>query len=55
MDEKQQLSRREFSSIAIWSIGGLITAAFGLPAVAYIIGPALQNRDTQNWLPLGAV
>ena len=54
MDEKKQLSRREFSSIAIWSIGGLITAAFGIPAVAYIIGPALQNRDTQNWLPLGA-
>jgi menaquinol-cytochrome c reductase iron-sulfur subunit len=54
MERDKQISRRDFSALAIWSIGGLITAAVGLPAVAYIIGPALQNRDTQNWLPLGA-
>jgi menaquinol-cytochrome c reductase iron-sulfur subunit len=54
MEGDKQLSRRDFSALAIWSIGGLITAALGVPALVYIIGPALQSRDTQNWLPLGA-
>lgn len=54
MDEEKQLSRREFTSIAIWAIGGLITVGIGLPAIAYIIGPALQTSATDEWISLGA-
>lgn len=54
MDEEKQVSRRDFSALAIWSMGGLITAALGIPAIAYIIGPALKSSNTQNWLPLGS-
>jgi menaquinol-cytochrome c reductase iron-sulfur subunit len=54
MSEQKQLTRREFSSLAIWSIGGLITAALGIPALVYIIGPALQRDETQNQISLGA-
>jgi menaquinol-cytochrome c reductase iron-sulfur subunit len=39
---------------AIVSIGGLISAAIGLPAIAYVVGPALkQNAD--EWIRLGSV
>jgi menaquinol-cytochrome c reductase iron-sulfur subunit len=49
-----KISRRDFMKTAIVAIGGLIGAAVGVPAIAYIVGPALQ-KSTQNWLQLGAV
>jgi menaquinol-cytochrome c reductase iron-sulfur subunit len=54
MDEERQITRREFSSIAIWAIGGLITVGIGLPALAYIVGPSLERSATDEWLHLGA-
>ena len=50
----QQLGRRDFMRVAIAGIGGLISVAIGLPAIAYIIGPAIkQNIDT--WIRLGSI
>jgi menaquinol-cytochrome c reductase iron-sulfur subunit len=54
MSEEKQMSRRGFLSRTIWAIGGLITAGFGIPAIAYIIGPALQQGQAQNLIRLGA-
>jgi menaquinol-cytochrome c reductase iron-sulfur subunit len=54
MSEEKQMSRRDFLSSTIWAIGGLMTAGFGIPAIAYIIGPALQQGQTQNLIRLGA-
>lgn len=48
------LSRRTFLSLAIWAIGGLISAALGIPAIAYIIGPALTRSNDQQWIQLGS-
>ena len=39
---------------AVFGIGGLITAALGLPAIAYIVGPALK-QGSDLWIRLGAV
>ncbi|MBI5829111.1 MAG: ubiquinol-cytochrome c reductase iron-sulfur subunit [Chloroflexi bacterium] len=50
----KEISRRQFMSAAIAAMGGLIGAALGLPAIAYIIGPALTKK-TENWVRLGAV
>jgi menaquinol-cytochrome c reductase iron-sulfur subunit len=52
--EQNQLSRRKFMSAAIASIGGLVTAVIGIPAIAYVIGPALQEQAA-NWIRLGAL
>jgi len=54
MRERKQISRRTFLSLATWSIGGLISAGLGIPAIAYIIGPALKTGQAQNWLRLGS-
>jgi len=51
--EENQVSRRSFLAAAIWVIGGLISAGLGIPAIAYIIGPALQRTANQNWISLG--
>jgi menaquinol-cytochrome c reductase iron-sulfur subunit len=53
-ENEQQISRRDFMKVTIAGVGGIIGAAVGLPAIAYIIGPALkQNTDT--WIRLGSV
>ena len=54
MDEEQQISRRKFLGATVWTVGGLVTLGLGLPAIAYIIGPALQQSGTEEWIPLGA-
>jgi menaquinol-cytochrome c reductase iron-sulfur subunit len=51
---EERLNRRQFLSAATWAIGVLLGAGFGIPAVAYIIGPALQGEDTQEWIRLGS-
>lgn len=51
-DEK--IGRRDFMKTVITGIGGVIGAAIGLPAIAYVVGPALKQEDT-TWIRLGAV
>ncbi len=55
MGRWKQLSRRDFLSIATWAIGGLISAAMTVPAIAYIIGPALKRSEGQQWVRLGTL
>ncbi|MGW8224545.1 MAG: Rieske 2Fe-2S domain-containing protein [Anaerolineales bacterium] len=52
-EEKDQVSRRNFLAMATAAIGGLIGVVVAIPAVAYIIGPALQRRTAENWVRLG--
>lgn len=54
MAEDDHLNRRGFLSIVTTAIGGLITAGLAIPAVAYIIGPALQSDKTGQWIRLGS-
>jgi menaquinol-cytochrome c reductase iron-sulfur subunit len=54
MSEEKQISRRDFLGSTVWAIGGLITVGLGVPAIAYIIGPALQRGQDQNLIRLGA-
>lgn len=53
-DQDRQVHRRDFMKTAIVGIGGLISAGFGIPAVAYILGPALQ-QGTSDWIQLGSI
>jgi Rieske Fe-S protein len=41
-------------STAIWAIGGLITAGLAIPAIAYIVGPALRRQQESDWITLGS-
>jgi len=52
--EEKEVNRKDFLSLATFAIGGVISFALGIPAVAYILGPALKKASQQNWIPLGA-
>lgn len=54
MSEETTIGRRQFLSVATWAIGVLIGAGMGIPAVAYLIGPALEQTEEQGWIPLGS-
>lgn len=55
MSDEKGLKRRDFLSIATLAIGGFMSIVVGIPAVAYIIGPARRTKQEQNWIRLGAV
>jgi menaquinol-cytochrome c reductase iron-sulfur subunit len=40
--------------MVIAGVSGVIGAAIGLPAIAYVVGPAL-TKATETWIRLGAV
>ena len=52
MDNKKKLSRRDFLGLLTASISGLIGLAIGIPAVSYILGPALKEDEEQGWIPV---
>ncbi len=47
------LDRRAFMKLVINMFGGVIAAMLGLPAVAYVIAPALKEK-AKNWIRLGS-
>jgi Rieske Fe-S protein len=52
-DEKKDVSRRDFMKMTIGAIGGFIGLAYGIPAIAYVVQPALKDVQGQNWIRLG--
>ena len=54
MKEHKDISRRDAMKVAISLIGGLIGTALGIPAIAYIIGPALK-KDEANWIRVSSL
>ena len=55
MEKEEQITRHSFISLVIWAIGGLISLGMGIPAIAYIIGPALNRTQAQEWIRLGPI
>ena len=54
VSEREPVNRRDFLGMATFAIGGVISAALAIPAVAYILGPALRRSSTENWIQLGS-
>jgi len=54
MEQDNQINRRRFLGLAVWAIAALISAGMGVPAIAYIVGPALKRVQSSEWLRLGA-
>jgi Rieske Fe-S protein len=55
MDQENDLTRRNFLSIATWTLSGVIGLGVTIPAIAYVIGPATQKASAEEWIRLGSV
>jgi Rieske Fe-S protein len=53
MAGSHHISRREFITLTTAAVGTVIGAVIGLPAIAYLIDPALKTSTTDAWIPLG--
>jgi Rieske Fe-S protein len=53
VDNQKDLARRDAMKVAITAIGGLISAGLGIPAIAYILGPALKAGQVE-WVLAGS-
>lgn len=53
MDPENQVNRRNFLKIGTGAIASLIAVGMAVPAIAYIVGPALRREEEQEWIPLG--
>jgi Rieske Fe-S protein len=54
MSLEKSMSRKDFLSTVTFTLGGLIGLGLGIPALIYIIGPALKVQQEQNWIRLGS-
>ena len=50
-----ELNRRDFIKVTTAIVGGLIGAALGLPAIAYLLDPAFKGGAKEGWIPIGNV
>ena len=55
MNNKKEFSRRDFMGVTTWAIGGFISLGMGIPAIAYVTGPARKSTENQDWIQLGPV
>ena len=53
-NQEKELNRRDFLAASTWAIGIFIGLGIAVPAAYYIIGPALQELDNQEWILLGS-
>lgn len=54
MSDDKEITRHNFMSFATWAIGGFIGLGMTIPAIVYIVGPAIKESDTQEWIRLGS-
>jgi menaquinol-cytochrome c reductase iron-sulfur subunit len=53
MGGSHHISRRDFIKMTTATVGAIIGAAIGLPAIDYLIDPALKSTSADAWIPLG--
>jgi Rieske Fe-S protein len=52
-EEVGGLGRRKFVTGMLAVLGGTIATVVGLPAIGYLIAPAIKRTQTDVWVPLG--
>ena len=52
--EGETVTRRRFMEGTALAMGGIATAAFGLPALGFALGPVLEDTTPTVWQPVGS-
>ncbi|MFL7892370.1 MAG: ubiquinol-cytochrome c reductase iron-sulfur subunit [Anaerolineales bacterium] len=53
MADSHEVQRRDFVNIVLVGIGSVIGLIIGIPAIAYLISPAVKVQEKEAWIPLG--
>jgi len=53
MPDSPHMNRREFVTVVTAAVGTAIGAVVGLPAIGYILTPAVKVQESEAWVPIG--
>lgn len=53
MSSSHPVTRREFVKVVTVFLGTVMGAVIGLPAIGYILAPALKKQASEAWIPTG--
>jgi len=53
MTESAEVSRRDFVTVVVGAVGAVMVLCIGIPAVAYLVSPALKVKKTEDWVSCG--
>ena len=53
MADSHEVQRRDFVNLVLVGIGSVIGLIIGIPAVAYLLSPAVKVKEVEAWIPLG--
>lgn len=53
MPKSHEVNRRDFVKVVTAFLGSIIGAVIGIPAIGYLIGPAVKASQSEAWIPLG--
>jgi len=53
MADSHEVQRRDFVNIVLVGIGSVIGLIIGIPAIAYLLSPAVKVKEEEAWIPLG--
>jgi Rieske Fe-S protein len=55
MSSSHQVNRRDFVKVVTAILGTVMAAAIGLPAIGYILAPAMKKQTSDAWIPAGTL
>ena len=53
MAKSPHISRSEFVKITIGALGAIMSVVIGLPAIGYMLSPALKISKSETWVSAG--
>ena len=53
MTDSHEVQRRDFVNIVLVGLGSVIGLIIGIPAIAYLLSPAVKVQEEEAWIPLG--
>lgn len=53
MADSHEVQRRDFVNIILVGLGSVIGLIIGIPAIAYLLSPAVKVNEEEAWVPLG--
>lgn len=53
MSGSHNIDRSDFVKVVLAFVGTIMGAVVGLPAIGYLISPAVKSQQKEAWIPLG--